>query len=70
MIHTIIVDSGLYYESTWEIESGKTIIINGISKNTVTVMAGQQNYDNFIICTSGMIFFILTKKLKFPIYYR
>jgi hypothetical protein len=57
--HTINIDTGHYYESTWEIPSGdttgeKNFIVGGNGKELTLLTIGPQNYNGFIICSLGL----------------
>jgi hypothetical protein len=55
--HTITVSPGNYQESTWEIPSGKAVSVIGSGKSASVLTVGSQNFDGFVICTSGFFFF-------------
>jgi hypothetical protein len=61
------VASGIYQETTWEISESKTILINGGGKENTIVTVGSQNYDSFIICSSGIFNFFFFHNFFFII---
>jgi hypothetical protein len=55
--HTIAVRAGGYGESMWEAPPGRTVSINGDSRDATTITAGMGNYDGFIVGESGLFFY-------------